>query len=319
MGPCDIYKAAGNTCVAAHSTIRALSAAYNGKLYQIRNSAGTTKDINTVGPGGVADAAAQSTFCSGTTCLIIMIYDQTGHGLDLTYEGSGSPVGGLSNVQPATATKEPVKLGGATAYGLWLDNGKAYWVDGSAKGMPLGKEPEGIYMVTSGTHVGGICCFDYGNAGTGRFVAGNATMDALHFSTMTTWGQGAGNGPWVMADLEGGVYAQNDQGTNANDLPQTSPFVTAVMKNNGTTEMTLRGGNAASGALTTFYKGALPNGYSPMKKQGAIVLGSGGDCCKTNMNLAVGTFYEGAIVSGYPADATEDAVQASIVAAKYSK
>ena len=56
-----------------------------------------------------------------------------------------------------------------------------------------------------------------------------------------------------------------------------------------------------------------------MKKQGAIVLGSGGDCCKTNMNLAVGTFYEGCIVSGYPSDATEDAVQANIVAAKYSK
>jgi hypothetical protein len=56
-----------------------------------------------------------------------------------------------------------------------------------------------------------------------------------------------------------------------------------------------------------------------MKKQGAIVLGSGGDCCATNTNLCDGTFYEGCLVSGYPSDTTENAVQANIVAAQYSK
>jgi hypothetical protein len=37
-----------------------------------------------------------------------------------------------------------------------------------------------------------------------------------------------------------------------------------------------------------------------MKKQGAIVLGSGGDCCKPGggANLSAGTFYEGAVVAG---------------------
>jgi hypothetical protein len=56
-----------------------------------------------------------------------------------------------------------------------------------------------------------------------------------------------------------------------------------------------------------------------MKKQGAIILGSGGDCCKPGggANLSAGTFYEGAMVSGYPSDATEIAVQANIVAAGY--
>ena len=54
-----------------------------------------------------------------------------------------------------------------------------------------------------------------------------------------------------------------------------------------------------------------------MKKQGAIVLGSGGDCCATNNNQSEGTFYEWVIVSGYPTDATETAVQANIVAAGY--
>ena len=56
-----------------------------------------------------------------------------------------------------------------------------------------------------------------------------------------------------------------------------------------------------------------------MKKQGAIVLGSGGDCCKPDggANQSAGTFYEGAMVAGYPSDATENAVQANIVAAGY--
>ena len=62
-----------------------------------------------------------------------------------------------------------------------------------------------------------------------------------------------------------------------------------------------------------------PPGYSPMKKQGAIILGSGGDCCKPDggANLSAGTFYEGAMVAGYPSDATENAVQANIAAAGY--
>jgi hypothetical protein len=54
-----------------------------------------------------------------------------------------------------------------------------------------------------------------------------------------------------------------------------------------------------------------------MKKQGAIILGSGGDCCQTNHNDSAGTFYEGAIVQGYPSDATDAAVQANITAAGY--
>jgi hypothetical protein len=54
-----------------------------------------------------------------------------------------------------------------------------------------------------------------------------------------------------------------------------------------------------------------------MRKQGAIILGSGGDCCATNTNQSIGTFYEGAIVTGYPSDATDNAVQAAVVSAGY--
>jgi len=55
--------------------------------------------------------------------------------------------------------------------------------------------------------------------------------------------------------------------------------------------------------------------YAPMKKQGAIILGIGGD----NSDGAVGTFYEGAMTQGYSSDATDDAVQANIVAAGYGR
>ena len=63
----------------------------------------------------------------------------------------------------------------------------------------------------------------------------------------------------------------------------------------------LKGGNAQSGPLTTMYDGARPNGYSTMKKQGAIILGMGGD----NTDGAQ--------------SASDDAVQANIVAAGYGK
>jgi non-reducing end alpha-L-arabinofuranosidase len=290
---------------------------YGGKLYQVRNSGGTTKDIGTLAPGGVADSSAQDTFCSGTTCVITIVYDQTGNGNDLQYQGSGSPVGGKD--QPSSATGESVKVGGNKVYSLYINPGNSYWVDGSKSGIPTGAQPEGMYMATSGTHYNAGCCFDYGNSETTRAYAGAGAMDALNFSSTTAWGTGAGSGPWVMADLEGGLFAQNSFAKNQNDPNQTSAFVTAVLKNNGTTEFALRGANAASGSLTTYYKGALPGGWNPMKKQGAIVLGSGGDCCATNNNQSDGTFYEGCLVAGYPADATEDAVQANIVAAGYTK
>jgi hypothetical protein len=51
-----------------------------------------------------------------------------------------------------------------------------------------------------------------------------------------------------------------------------------------------------------------------MAKQGAIILGVGGD----NSNASVGTFYEGVMTSGYPSDATENAVQANVTAAAYA-
>jgi hypothetical protein len=281
----------------------------------VRNQAGTTLDISPASAGGTADSSSQDAFCAGTSCSITVIYDQSGKGNDLDYQGAGSTVGGKDS--PSSATKESLTVGGSKVYSLYIDQGNSYWRDGSTSGVPTGSQPEGMYMVTSGTHFNGGCCFDYGNSETDRKADGAGAMDAINFSAISMWGKGAGSGPWVMADLEYGLFSEGSGGTNQNDPSSTTPYVTAMLKNNGTTEFTLRGANAQVGSLSTFYKGALPAGWSPMKKQGAIVLGSGGDCCATNTNLSVGTFYEGVIVSGYPSDATENAVQSNIVAARY--
>jgi hypothetical protein len=321
LGPCDIYKSGGNPCVAAHSTVRAMFGAYSGKLYQIRNAAGTTKDITTLSPGGIADGASQETFCSGTTCVVTVLYDQSGKGNDLWYQGS-TMVAGSTSSKPSNAMKEPLTVGGHRVYSLYIDMGNSYWVDASKSGIALGKEPEGMYMVTSGKHSNGGCCFDYGNSETDRKADGSGAMDAVNFSSITSWGTGAGKGPWVMADLEYGVFADDDNNApNMNNPTQTAAYITAILKNDGVNEFALRGGDATAPTLGTYYKGKLPGGWSPMKKQGAIILGSGGDCCKPGggANQSIGTFYEGCVVTGYPSDATENAVQANIAAAGYGK
>ena len=52
-----------------------------------------------------------------------------------------------------------------------------------------------------------------------------------------------------------------------------------------------------------------------MKLQGSIILGTGGD----DSDGATGTFFEGAMVRGFVSAATEDAIQANIVAAGYGR
>jgi hypothetical protein len=172
----------------------------------------------------------------------------------------------------------------------------------------------GVAVTATSAQAATGCRVDY--AITSSWQGGFA-MDAIYFGTSCWFGGCSGSGPWVQADLEYGLYPGGSSSWNPNQRAFASKFVTATLKNNGTSRFAIKGSNAQSGGLTTLWDGALPTGYSPMRKQGAIVLGSGGDCCASNTNLSVGTFYEGAIVSGYPSDATENAVQANVVAAGY--
>ena len=118
-----------------------------------------------------------------------------------------------------------------------------------------------------------------------------------------------------MADLENGLFSGSNPGVNPNDPTITFRFVTAIVKGRPN-HWAIRGGDATSGGLLTFFNGPRPSvpGYNPMSKEGAIILGIGGD----NSNGAQGTFYEGVMTTGYPTQKTEGRVQADIVAAKYA-
>ncbi|GAA4985026.1 arabinofuranosidase catalytic domain-containing protein [Kitasatospora paranensis] len=310
--PCDIYASAGAPCIAAHSTTRALYGSYSGALYQVRRASdGATTNIGTLTAGGYANAAAQDSFCTGTVCTITEIYDQSARHNHLTIEGpggnGGQDVGAIANALPVT-------VGGHAAYGVWVSAGVGYR-NNSTSGVPTGSAPQGAYMVTSGTHVNDRCCFDYGNAETSGNDTGNGHMDAINFGTECWFSPCSGSGPWVQADLENGLFAGGN-GSWTGNKGNASPFVTALLKNNGTTTYAIKDGNAQSGSLTTEYNGALPNlgGYTPMQKEGAIVLGTGGD----DSNGSDGSFFEGVMTAGYPTDAADNAVQANIVSVGYA-
>ena len=116
-------------------------------------------------------------------------------------------------------------------------------------------------------------------------------------------------------------------------------FVVAMIKG-GSGSFAIKAGDAQSRSLKKMYDGPRPkhckqmakaqNAQSnrrlikaadslrtddPMKKQGAIILGIGGD----NSDSAIGTFYEGVMTSGYSTDAADNALQANIASVGYGK
>jgi len=415
-GPCDIYQAANTPCGAAHSTVRALYAAYSGALYQVqRASDKATKDVP-VTASGFADSGIQDSFCAGTTCTIPVIYDQSPNGnhLRVPFFAYWLQNGG----NPASATAAKITVGGHAVYGIKSGTNVAYrtgaalsgtaaitkgsamvtfsspqtlpantvllfatnakdcppnsfpnncnfhtyrtqsgttaattvtlttaysgtsnsatvvW-NGTTKGLATGDQAEAEYSVFDGNLFGRFCCFDYGNAELSGTDEGNATMEAISWGADTQFGQsGGGSGPWVAADIENGMFEGYENGSAmvaSNTSVTGFPYVTAMLKGlsaptcpaglTGSGCFALKAGNATSGTLAfkwnanTNNYGARPPGYSPQKKQGAIILGTGGD----GSNTGTGIWFEGAMTMGAPPDATDDAVQANIVAAGYGR
>jgi hypothetical protein len=310
--PCDVYGYDGTPCTAAYSMDRAMYSFYDGPLYQVqRASDNTTADIGLLATGGYVDASQQDSFCANTTCTITKIYDQSPEWNDLTVEGAGGAAGAD---RPADASQLPITVDGHEAYGLDIPGGVGYR-DNSTRGIAVNGQPEGMYMVASGTHVNSGCCFDFGNAETSTHDTGASHMDAVNVTTFCGSYEApcSGSGPWVEADMENGQYLGGN-GSNPNDTSNSSDFVTAVLKNDGQSTFELEGGNAQSGGLSKYWDGNLPSGYSPMHQEGAVVLGTGGD----NSNSDVGSFFEGVMTQGFPSDSADAAVQAGIVAANYA-
>ena len=139
-------------------------------------------------------------------------------------------------------------------------------------------------------------------------------MEAIYFGGGAGWGHGGGNGPWVMADLENGIFSGSTNAYTGNtSVPY--PYVTAVLIGRAGGTYALLAGNAQTGNLMTMYDGPRPTGYTTMKKQGAIVLGTGGD----NSDHGQGYFFEGAMTSGAASASVMSLVHANVVAAGYGK
>jgi hypothetical protein len=312
QGPCDIYAAGSTPCVAAYSTVRVLSSAYTGPLYQVhRTSDGKTLDI--AAAGGYADAAAQDAFLGSAAGTISILYDQSGKANHLIKAPAGCYTGTASQPDNESNAKgRSLTVGGHKVYALYMIPQDGYR-NNKATAMPTGSAAEGIYEIADGKRIGGACCWDFGNASTNNCNGGTGNMNTLYFGT-GYWGKGAGKGPWFLADLENGVWAGGTGASNAvitTNPSMTMDYAFGILKTNAT-NYAIRTANAQSGALTTAYDGNTPASLR-WSMHGGIVLGIGGD----NSNSSQGTFFEGAITAGRPTDATDDLILKNVQAAGY--
>lgn len=315
--PCDIYAAGNTPCVAAYSTVRSLYAKYIGALYQVKRASDNAIENIGLLSDGYANAAMQDAFCANTTCIITRIYDQSPEHNDLVISSGGQVRGPSPNGSDlgAAADALPVTAGGHHVYGVSISPGMGYR-NNRTSGVAVNGMPEGMYMVSSGTHFNSGCCFDFGNAETNATDAGAGHMDAVNVSKNSSWANcHNGPGPGVYADLENGLFDSNKRSCNPASEVSGGPhlFISAWLKNNGRTWFALKWGDAQAGRLNTIYSGVLPRGYAPMRQEGAIILGIGGD----NSHSSAGSFVEGAMTAGFPTDSTENAVQSNIVAVHY--
>jgi hypothetical protein len=140
-GPCDILASAGTPCVAAHSVVRSLYRNYSGALYRIlRDSDKAGLDV-IAHRNGFARAADQDSFCAGTSCYILRIFDQSPEGNHL----DTAPAGGACHIplSPVNASKDPISIGGNSVYGAYFEGKMGYRNDKtSGRGRPSFRQPQ---------------------------------------------------------------------------------------------------------------------------------------------------------------------------------
>jgi hypothetical protein len=329
-GPCDIYADADTPCVGAYSTIRRLTKMYTGPLYQVRSGSsaqntgegGVVHDIQMT-VDGFADADAQDAACGGSTCTISLLYDQSGNGNDLSVAKKGSNAGGQTAAEDdfeSIADELELTVGDHRVYALYMKAREGYRLPRQGNDVPVGTAAQGVYMLADGARVGTQCCWEFGNVGVDPTVF--TSTNALFLGT-AYWGEGAGEGPWFMADFGSGIWAggsmSGDPGwghisdpgpANLSNPSLRVPLALGFLKTNST-QYVLRMADAQTAtSVSTAYQGNVP---LALDNQGAIVLGVGAD----NSNNSFGTFYEGAVLSGFPTDAAELDVLGNIRAAGY--
>ncbi len=224
-------------------------------------------------------------------------------------------MGGFNNLP--VADMAPITIMGHKVYGVFIEPGMGLRQN-DVKGTAVDDQAEGQYWVINGKHYNSGCCFDYGNAEIDSRDDDNGTMETTYYGNAPNWYHGNQPGPWVMTDQENNLVGcvNKDASKLCDSLPNfTWRFVTAIAKGEPH-HWTSMGGDAQRGTLSIMFDGPRVNStYDPMRKQGAILLGNGGD----NSNGSQGTFYEGAMTAAgtFPTNATDQLVQANVVAARY--
>jgi len=154
-------------------------------------------------------------------------------------------------------------MNGHKVYGLYTKRNMGYR-NTRNHGCRNRHQGGGMYMVGSGRSVNDSCCYDYGNVETDMKDDGTGTMETINLSKECWFTPCTGTGPWVLADLENGLFAGGPTGHNTKNTSVAYDYVTAIVKGNSTS-YAIRAGNAQSGTLKTMSDSSRP---SPNKLQG---------------------------------------------------
>src|SRR5262249_2010198 len=103
----------------------------------------------------------------------------------------------------SSAVRRSLMVSGHKTYALFMNAHESYR-NNATMGVPTGNAAQGIYELADGTHAGGACCWDFGNAGTDN--CNGTTMNTIFFG-IGFWSTSSGNGPWFIGDFEGGVWS----------------------------------------------------------------------------------------------------------------
>lgn len=303
--PGDIAAAAGTPLTAAHSVIRRMFAGYTAPLFELERASDSTflyVYAKSHSVSDLADTSGIAAFCSGTTCSYANICDQV--------HSTGSTCSVTNSLPQATFANQPIYSTLTLSKGAIVSKVKVPGVGHylrnrtNTSGIPVGNNSTTEYMVTSAADlISSICCGTYGNMEATVADTGNGHMFALAWGTGALGSFGTAPGPWPGVDWENGVYYYGP--TPA----MIHPISILAKYNSGATTWALKSGDGTTGPLTTLYNSTPPGGYTAAF-EGGLSLGEGGD--GTN---AATVFLEGGIAATVTSDATDAALQASIVTA----
>jgi len=312
--PCDILASSSNPCGAAYSVTRRMFAAYAGNLFQLScaSCSPTTMNIGSSSTTGEVNVSAATSYCSTapSACYVSEIYDQTGHGINLTSTTGEmalyqtSPYNGLPVVQNSQGTI------GSTSTAYYRDRA------GNSSYIPTGTASSGLteYYVRS-NYALVLSEGDFGDMDSTVSNSGQGARFALGYSAATSGLTGAyycldleNSTPTTLTCAAGGSFATDVMEPVS---PPSPPLFTLFGKYtyNATLAnslVTIEMADATQGPLSTLYNAAPPQAPN---LGGGVSLSEGG-----NGNLAYSSFQEGVILPSTTSSATDASVQANIAA-----